>query len=109
MNIIGIFHVLIYAFMIFGLFSSYSSIIWTHIIMSFALLLHWITNDNKCILTEMECYIMDTTEDETLTRQLLEPLIDQSSDAVAIGTAAGLVVSLTKLCWLCVCPDNNQW
>lgn len=96
--------------MVLGLISLDLRIIWTHIIMSCALLLHWITNDNKCILSEMECYIMDTTEDKTLTRQLLEPLIDQSSDAVAIGTAAGLMVSLTKMCWLCACPDdNNQW
>ena len=78
--------------------------------MSCALLLHWITNDNKCILTEMECYIMNIPEDKTLTRQLLEPLIDQSSDGVAIGTAAGLVVSLTKMRWLSACPDDiNQW
>lgn len=109
MNIIGIIHGLIYLFMIFGLLSSNLSIIWTHIIMSFALLIHWITNDNKCILTELECYVMDTTDDKTLTRQLLEPLLNQSSDLVVVGTLLGLILSVCKLYWFCAClVDNNQ-
>ncbi len=71
--------------------------------MSCALLLHWMTNDNKCILTELECLVMNTTDDKTLTGQLLEPLLDQSSDVVAIGTVLGLVLSVCKLYWFCAC------
>jgi len=107
MNIIGTFHVLIYLFMILGLFSSNLSIIWTHIIFSSALLLHWLTNNNKCILTELECYVMQTTDDKTLTRQLLEPLVNQSSELVVFATLFGLILSLFKLYWFCACPVDN--
>ena len=107
MNIVGIIHVLIYLFMIFGLLSSNLSIIWTHIIMSFTLLLHWVMNDNKCILTELECYVMETTEDKTMTRQLLDPLLNQSSDAVVVGTLLGLTLSVCKLYWFCACPVDK--
>lgn len=92
--------------MIFGLLSSNLRIIWTHIIFSSALLLHWITNNNKCILTEIECYVMQTTVDKTLTRQLLDPLLNQSSDLVVIATLLGLIFSLFKL-YGCVCPVDN--
>lgn len=109
MNIIGTFHVLIYLFMIWGMISSNLSIIWTHIIFSSALILHWVTNDNKCILTEIECYFMETTDDKTMTRQLLAPLLNQSSDLVVLGTLLGLTLSVWKLYWFCACPvDNNQ-
>lgn len=107
MNIVGIIHVLIYLFMIFGLHSSNLSIIWTHIIMSFAILLHWATNSNKCILTELECYLMETTEDKTMTRQLLDPVLNQSSDLVVVATLFGLILSVCKLYWFCACPVDN--
>ena len=106
MNIVGTFHVLIYLFMIWGMISSDLSIIWTHIIMSFTLLLHWVMNDNKCILTELECYMMETTDDKTMTRQLLDPLLNQSSELVVVATLLGLILSLFKL-YGCVCPVDN--
>ena len=106
MNIIGMIHVLIYLFMILGMISSDLSIIWTHIIMSFTILLHWTMNDNKCILTELECYMMETTEEQTMTRQLLDPLLNQSSELVVVATLFGLILSLFKL-YGCVCPVDN--
>ncbi len=109
MNLIGSFHLLIYIFMLLGNFASNLSIIWTHIIMSCALLLHWVTNNNKCILTEAECYMMDINEEQTMTSQLLEPLLNQSSNVVVVGTALGLTLSVFKLYWFCACPENiNQ-
>lgn len=75
--------------------------------MSFALLLHWIMNDNKCILTEIECYFMETTDDKTLTRQLLAPLLNQSSDLVVVGTLLGLILSVFKLYWF-LCLSRAQ-
>lgn len=104
MNIVGTFHVLMYVFMFLGMFSSNVSIIWTHIILSCTIILHWMTNDNRCILTEVECYIMDTKVENTLTRQLLEPLLNQSSNLVVIGTVLGLTLSVCKLYWFCACP-----
>lgn len=96
--------------MVLGMFSSNLSIIWTHLIMSCVLLLHWVTNDNKCILTELECYMMKTSDAEkTMTRQVLEPLLNQSSGCVVIVTVIGLSLSVCKLYWFCACPvDNNQ-
>lgn len=107
MNIIGAFHVLIYLFMLWGIISSNLSIIWTHVIMSFTLLIHWAMNDNKCILTELECYMMETIEEETMTRQLLDPLLNQSSELVVVATLLGLLLSLFKLYWFCACPVDN--
>ena len=109
MNIVGAFHVLIYLFMILANFSSNLSIIWTHIILSLTLLLHWATNDNKCFLTEIECYVLDINDDQTMTKQLLEPLLNQSSEAIIRGTVLVLILSVLKLYWFCACVEDNQW
>ena len=74
--------------------------------MSFAILLHWVSNNNKCILTELECYFMETTEEQTMTRQLLQPILNQPSELVVVVTLFGLILSLFKL-YGCVCPVDN--
>ena len=111
MNIVGIVHVIIYLFLFFGMFSSNLSIIWTHLIMTFTVLVHWALNDNKCIFTEIECAIFDIDEEFTLTNRLLEPLLDQASDVVIVVTVIGLTLSVFKLYWLCdaAANDMSQW
>ena len=105
MNIVGIVHFSLYLFMFIGLFSFNMYIVWCHIIVSCALLVHWATNDNKCILTEVECYVRDVHEELTLTRELLSPLLEQSEVSVVIGTMVGLVVSIFKLYLIGMSPD----
>ena len=109
MNVFGIFHMLIYLFMILGVFSSNLGIIWTHMIFSISLLMHWIMNNNKCMLTELECYTLNIPEDKTVTRQILSPILDQASELIVVLTLFGLTLSLFKLWILLGQTHIVQW
>ena len=107
-QMLGFVHLLIYFFMFVAIFLFNTYIIWIHIICSTTLLLHWITNDNNCILTELECYLRDVSKDSTLTNQLLSPLLGwvgtedvADTEVIVLGTMFGLVISVCKLYWLC--------
>lgn len=100
-SVIEVVHVLIYVLMFAGNFSFDLHIVWYHAVCSVALLLHWITNNNKCILTEIECRMRNISEDKTLVRAFLSPILQQSELIVVAGTVLGLVLSLLKLYWLC--------
>lgn len=113
MNVIGVLHLLIYLFMILAHFSFNLYILWMHIIFSCGILLHWILNDNKCFLTELEATLRDVAVKETLSSKLFSPIIEPNEDhTVMAGTVIGLIVSVLKFSvvigLLRIAPDESQ-
>ena len=113
MNIIGVLHVIIYLFMILAHLSFNLYILWTHIIFSCAILLHWKLNDNKCFLTELEATLREVPVKETLSSKLFAPLIEPNEDHMVVaGTVIGLIISLLKFSFVIgairMAPDDSH-
>ena len=93
---VGVVHVCLYAFMAVALFSRDALIVWTHMILSAAMLVHWATNDDRCILTEIECRLRRVSAEQSLTRRLLAPILSVDT-AVAPVTVLALILSSARL------------
>ena len=52
MDIIHVIHYMISFFILFGSFSNNYSILKTHLYFNIIVILHWLTNNNKCFISE---------------------------------------------------------
>ena len=73
--IIKFIHVLVVAFLIFAPFFGDEYFLTTHLLIVPFILLHWITNQSVCALTEMEKIVTGKTcDDETFFGQVVGPV-----------------------------------
>jgi hypothetical protein len=87
-------HLVVVLFFVFAPFSSSESVLTLHLVMTPFLLLHWITNQSVCALTELEKCLTGKTEDHhTFMGQIMGPIYTfQSPENETIFVWGTLVV-----------------
>tara|TARA_B100002051_G_C16327978_1_gene435506 strand:- start:194 stop:520 length:327 start_codon:yes stop_codon:yes gene_type:complete len=93
--LIGAFHILIYVFLAVVPFLRDKSLLPLHLVTCASVLIHWLLNDNSCVLTQVECLLRDVKREETLSYQLLAPILNSDEQLVAV-TVALFVISLYR-------------
>lgn len=100
-NLIYIFHIIIILFTLFAPLSNIPSILILHITFCITLMIHWIFNSNKCVLTLMESYLRNTNVTDTFSHAFISPIYEINSsewnNIVWIITILAISISIYKL------------
>jgi hypothetical protein len=111
LNIITILHVLFVLFIVFAPFINSNYILFIHSYTVPFMVLHWILNDDTCILTLIEKYLKKKIykehykEDDSITYKLIGPIykfIDNNktfSKLIYISTFIFWTLSFSNLCY----------
>ena len=68
-------HLAVVLFFVFAPFSSNESVLTLHLVMTPFLLLHWVTNQSVCALTEFEKFVTGKSDDtHTFIGQIMVPI-----------------------------------
>ena len=107
--LINIFHVIIILFVVLSPFLNINFLLLLHAVVVPFIMLHWMANDNNCILTLIEKKIrMEISgtlpkNSDCFTCRLIEPIYDfksknqSSSKFIYIGTILLLLITLFKI------------
>lgn len=96
-NCVKIVHVFVVAFFVLVPIVSNNELLLTyHFLLTPMLMLHWMTNNNVCALTQLEAFIRGTSDtNETFLGQFINPVYDLKDEIVWLAT--GLLWLLTAL------------
>ena len=73
--VVQMIHILIFAFMVYAPFSSDNSLIRIHAIVVPFLFMHWEFNNDTCAITELEKYLLRTTDNsKTISGKIFSPI-----------------------------------
>ncbi len=74
--IIRLFHIITILFVLFApfIFGCSPLILLLHIIFCISLIIHWVTNQDVCCLSELEAYVMGKDRVETFSHKLISPI-----------------------------------
>ena len=79
-NVILAFHILLVAWIIIVPFIRVSGLQRVlHVIMLASIMMHWLANDDTCVLTLLECRLRGTTRKRSLIQRLVGPVYGSSS------------------------------
>lgn len=92
---IGATHLAIYAFILGGPFYNDGRVILIHMFACISLMLHWLLNDNTCVLTHLESVLRQCDHSETLTHILFAPVLE-SDRAIVLVTFFLFILSSIK-------------
>jgi hypothetical protein len=106
-NTIRLFHIIVILFVVIIPLTNGPYLLLFHTIFVPFLILHWVTNNNTCVLTTTEKFFRDVKtkddEKECLTCQLISPMFDfkknyeKFSKLIYTATIALWIISLLKL------------
>lgn len=102
LKIITLLHVLFVIFVVVTPFVNSNYFLFIHTIFIPFLILHWICNDNTCVLTIIERKLRKeiygkVDEDDCITCRLIEPVYDFRKN---YGTFTIIIYALTIMLWL---------
>lgn len=90
--VIWILHALFLAFVIAAPFSSHESLLFFHVLVVPLVWVHWLANDDACVLTTLEASARGVDAGETFTQRLVGPVYTlepgQAGTMAWIGSAA---------------------
>ena len=94
-------------FVLFGVFAPGGRwllvILSVHVTLCLSIMVHWLLNDNDCVLTQLESRLRHVDRNETLLHKLLAPILKTDDDLWFFVTSAIFVISVTRLyCLYCV-------
>lgn len=101
LKIITLIHILFVLFVIVAPFTNSNYILFVHAIFIPFLLIHWVCNDNTCVLTIIERKLRkqlykDYDEDDCITCRLVEPVYDFRKNYKSFTV---LIYAVTILLW----------
>ncbi|AYV78464.1 MAG: hypothetical protein Edafosvirus14_11 [Edafosvirus sp.] len=98
LNVIWILHILIIIFIIGAPFTNSNYILFVHFIFVPFMILHWVLNDNTCVLTIIEkrirkqLYGKEVDGNECYTGKLIEPIYDFKKNYQTLSVLIYVVV-----------------
>lgn len=93
---IRVFHIAVILFVIVAPFVNSPAVLVLHITFSVCLLVHWISNNNTCSLTLLECHLRGVKPSHTFSHQFIAPMYDVSATD---WSALCYVVTLVAMFW----------
>lgn len=100
-NIVRILHILFVLWMILIPFSNNEPMLVLHLIVSPFLWLHWLTSQDACSLTLLECYLRGVPSDQSFFHSVVSPVYkiqDETIRGIAWVASIGLwLVTLSKV------------
>ena len=102
LKIVSLLHILFVIFVIVAPFSGSNYFLMLHSVFIPFIIIHWICNDNTCVLTIVERYLKRKVygkidEDECITCKLIEPVYDFKKNYSQFST---IIYTVTILLWL---------
>ena len=102
LKIVSLLHILFVIFVIVAPFSGSNYFLMLHSVFIPFIIIHWICNDNTCVLTIIERYLKRRVygkidEDECITCKLIEPVYDFRKNYSQFST---IIYTVTILLWL---------
>ena len=103
LNIVTFLHVMFILFIVITPFVDSNYILLMHIMVIPFMMLHWLTNDNTCMLTivekniRRELYGKKYNEDECFTCKLIEPVYNFTNK---YETMSNIIYSITTILWI---------
>lgn len=102
LNLISLIHVIFVLFVILAPFSNINYFLMLHVIFVPFVMLHWIYNDNTCVLTVMERNLRKqiygkVDEEDCITCRLIEPVYDFRKNYATFST---IIYIITITLWL---------
>jgi hypothetical protein len=102
LKIVSLLHVLFVIFVVVTPFINSNYFLMMHIIFLPFMMLHWLCNDNTCVLTVVEKYLKrklygKIDEEECLTCKLIEPVYDFRKNYAQFSL---IIYAITIMLWL---------
>ena len=103
LKVISLVHIIFVIFVVLTPFSNINYFLMLHAIFLPFIMLHWICNDNTCVLTVIERNLRKkiygkVDEEDCITCRLIEPVYDFRKD---YATFSLIIYAITITLWLC--------
>ena len=103
LKVISLVHIIFVIFVVLTPFSNINYFLMLHAIFLPFIMLHWICNDNTCVLTVIERNLRKkiygkVDEEDCITCRLIEPVYDFRKD---YATFSMIIYAITITLWLC--------
>jgi hypothetical protein len=100
--VINIFHALFLAFMLLAPFHKSNHVVLMHCLIVPFLFMHWLTNNNTCMLTMIETQLRKTNdmphdENNSYMGRLINPVFDMNK---SVGNGIPFLYGMTLLVWV---------
>lgn len=101
--LVQVVHVSIYAFMalapVGALLLQTEWVCLIHVACALSILIHWWVNDDACVLTELECKLTKREKKDSVTHQLLLPLLGGEGWLLPLLAAWTVVSAVVAAQW----------